>query len=157
MSQDTVLLSISTVEDYIRNLLLKQGYSESDADIVRDVLMYAELRENNQGIIKLIAGALKPNPSALDITTVFETPVSAKIDGGQKIGMCVLHKSVAMAIEKASISGIGIVGCSNYSSATGALGVWARQIARAGHIGIVMIQCAEMVAPYGKHKYSILT
>jgi L-2-hydroxycarboxylate dehydrogenase (NAD+) len=41
------------------------------------------------------------------------------------------------------------VACSNYSSATGALGFWSKRITDAGLIGIVMSQCNEMVAPFG--------
>jgi LDH2 family malate/lactate/ureidoglycolate dehydrogenase len=111
--------------------------------------MYAELRNNNQGLIKLITGALNANSEASEIKCVLDTPVSAKIDGGQNIGMVVVSNAVDIAIEKAKISGIAVVGCSNYASATGALGVWARKIAQEGLVGIVMSQTYEMVAPHG--------
>ena len=41
--------------------------------------MYAELRGNNQGLIKLISGALKPNHEATDITEVSNKKISAKV------------------------------------------------------------------------------
>jgi L-2-hydroxycarboxylate dehydrogenase (NAD+) len=110
--------------------------------------MYAELRGNNQGLIKLVAGTLAPRP-AEEIQIRHETPVSAKIDGGQRVGMVIVRKAVDIAISKAKISGMSVVGVTNYASATGALGIWAREIARAGLIGFVFSQCPEMVAPYG--------
>ena len=69
-----------------------------------------------------------------------ETVVSAKIDGGQRSGMVVVANATAVAIEKAKKSGVAVVAVSNYSSATGAIGIWARKIADAGLVGIVMSQ-----------------
>ena len=120
--------------------------------VIVDTLMFAELRNNNQGIVKLLAGALHPNPSSTDIKVMFESPVSCSLDGGQQIGMVVVKHAMDIAIAKAKVSGICIVGCNNYSSATGALGVWAREIARQDLIGIVMSQCPEMVAPHGSYE-----
>lgn len=125
------------------------GHSKIDAEIILDVLMYAELRRNNQGIIKLITGGLNYDSTCSEIRCLHETKVSAKIDGGQRIGMVVISHAVKTAIEKARVSGISVVGCSNYASATGALGYWTKQITDAGFIGIVMSQCNEMVAPHG--------
>ena len=68
------------------------------------------------------------------------------------IGMVVVHEAVELAINKARSNGISIVGCSNYASATGALGAWASQITSHGYIGIVMSQCNEMVAPHGSYE-----
>jgi L-2-hydroxycarboxylate dehydrogenase (NAD+) len=113
--------------------------------------MYAELRGNNQGLIKLVAGTLAPRPSG-EITIERETPVSAKINGGQRIGMAIMRQAVDLGIKKAKVSGISVVGLTNYASATGALGMWGRDIAREGLIGIVMSQCPEMVAPYGSYE-----
>ena len=81
-----------------------------------------------------------PNPSASEVKITHSTLSSAKIDGGQRIGMEVLSQAVMTSIEKAKISGIAIVGASNYSSATGAIGLWSRKIAESGLIGIVMSQ-----------------
>ena len=66
--------------------------------------------------------------------------MSAQIDGGQRIGMAVVNRAVETAITKARDHGIAVVGCSNYSSATGALGFWTKKITEAGFVGIVMSQ-----------------
>lgn len=142
---------IAEVRELTKLALQASGYTEEDAEIVTEILMYAELRGNNQGLIKLAAGTLAPRPST-EITITRETGVSAKIDGGQRIGMVIMRKAVDIAIQKAKTSGMSVVGVTNYSSATGALGVWGRDIARAGLIGIVFSQCPEMVAPYGSYE-----
>ena len=142
--------------DVLRNNLIRilkhQHHDNFSSEIIADTIIYAELRNNNQGIVKVIAGALKPNPLATVMTTVYETPISCQIDGGQQSGMVVVKHCMDIAINKAKVSGMCIVGCSNYSSATGALGVWAREISRAGLISIVMSQCPEMVAPCGSYE-----
>jgi LDH2 family malate/lactate/ureidoglycolate dehydrogenase len=121
-----VNVPIDDLKNHLSQILTDQGHSSHSANIITDTILYAELRNNNQGIVKVIAGALKPNSAAGEIRTVYETPVSCQIDGNQQIGMVVVKKCTDIAIQKAKISGVCIVGCSNYSSATGALGVWAR-------------------------------
>jgi L-2-hydroxycarboxylate dehydrogenase (NAD+) len=128
------------------------GHSKKDAEIITDVLIFAELRGNNQGLIKLVSGGLNKNFESKEINNLLESPVSCKIDGGQRIGMVVVAHATSIAIDKAKKSGIAVVGCSNYASATGALGYWARKITDAGLIGIVMSQCNEMVAPHGSYE-----
>ena len=109
-------VSILELEHNIEKLLLKQGHSQKNTDIITKTLMYAELRGNNQGIVKLITNGLLPDPHMKDVEILYETPVSSKLNGNQNIGMVVLSHSVDIAIEKAKTLGVGIVGCSNYSS-----------------------------------------
>ena len=142
-------IPLARLKEVTIKALKNLGHSSDDAHTVAEVVLYAELRSNNQGIIKITSGGLESSKLISDIRITVETPVSAKIDGGQKIGMVVVAKGVEVAIKKAKTSGISIVGCSNYSSATGALGFWCRKITESGLIGIVMSQCNEMVAPYG--------
>lgn len=145
-------IDISKLRNTTIHALENLGHSYDDAVVITDTLMYAELRANNQGLIKLVSGALSPSSGSTEIKTIFDTPVSSKIDGGQRSGMVVVATAVDIAIRKAKTSGIGLVGCSNYSSATGALGAWAKKIADEGLIAIVMTQCSEMVAPNGSYE-----
>lgn len=145
-------ISISDFRQLLTSVLIKAGHHESHAQIIADVLLYAELRDNNQGAIKLIAGALNPSNQEANTKLIFESPVSAKIDGRGLIGMVVVYDAVEIAVQKCKATGISIVGCSGYASATGALGYWARKISDAGFIGIVMSQCNEMVAPHGSYE-----
>jgi LDH2 family malate/lactate/ureidoglycolate dehydrogenase len=101
------------------------------------------------GLIKLVAGTLAPRPAG-EIQIINETPVSAKIDGGQRVGMVIMRQAVDIAIAKAKTSGMSVVGVTNYASATGALGIWGREIARAGLIGFVFSQVSiefELLVP----------
>ncbi len=154
----SIAYSIDSIRELTKLALQSLGYCEEDAIISTDVLMYAELRGNNQGkrkrtretfrdlhnillgLIKLVTRALIPNPNSTNVRIVRESKVSAQLDGGQRIGMVVVHRGVEIAIQKAKEHGIAVVGCSNYSSATGALGVWAKKITDAGLVGIVLSQ-----------------
>lgn len=166
-----VRYDINVVKSLMQRALLGLGFPQDDTDVTANTLLYAELRGNNQGwifylnkydyydfvnemigLIKLVTGALKPNPLATEITVVRESKVSAKLDGGQRMGMYIVNQATNMAIDKAKSHGIGVVGASNYSSATGALGTWARKITDAGLVAIVMSQCSEMVAPHGSYE-----
>jgi len=115
--------------------------------------MYAETRSNNQGVMKLLAGDLKPHPMQRDgpSKVVHSTLVSALLDGGQRNGMVCLQQAVDTAIKIADTtgSGVAVVGISQYSSASGALGYWSRRAAQRGYICLVMSVCPEMVAPHG--------
>lgn len=54
--------------------------------------------------------------------------------------MSVVNHAVKLAIQKTQEHGVAVIGCSNYSSATGALGIWAKKITEAGFVGIIMTQ-----------------
>ena len=114
------------------------------------MLLYAQLRGNNQGLIKLVSGALNIQHSCADkISVTRQSKVTAVINGEQHIGMAVVATMVDIAISKVKEHGVAVVTGNNYSSATGAMGYWAKKITDAGYIGIIMSQCPEMVAPYG--------
>lgn len=140
------------IRDYLVAALVNQGHESGDAIVIADTLMYAELRSNNQGVIKLVTGALGADPLASAIEVQHDTLVSCRMNGGMRSGMVCMSQAVDIAIAKAAVSGISIVGVSKYCSATGALGAWTYKMAQAGYIGIVMSQCSEMVAPHGSYE-----
>jgi len=157
--QDTIEVEIPRLKELVKRYLrhelnLADRYSDSvaDVDVCADVVLFAELRGNNQGLVKLVSHALRGDPKATSIIVEEETPVSAKINGGQRIGMSVVSKGIDVAISKAKQSKVAVVACSNYSSATGAIGYWARSLADNGFVGIVMSQCNELVAPHGSYE-----
>jgi hypothetical protein len=113
------------------------------------VLLYAQLRGNNQGIIKITTGGMNRAAAAAPIAIERETRLSALLNGNAQAGMLVLHRAMSMAVEKAKSAGFGIVGTNNTSTSTGALGFYAEQVAKQGLIGIVFAQSPEFVAPHG--------
>jgi LDH2 family malate/lactate/ureidoglycolate dehydrogenase len=129
----------------------KFGYTDQEAAVICDVLMYAQLRGNNQGVVKLIGSAkgLQKDDTQKPVTIVKDTPVSQLLDGGMQFGMLVMKQAVDTAIEKAQKVGIGIVGIKNTASSTGAIGYYAREIANKNLIGFIFAGSPPTVNPHG--------
>ena len=67
-------------------------------------MMYAQLRGNNQGIIKVTTKGIARDPAAAPIHVEHETQLSACLNGNKNAGMVVIHKAMDMAIDKAKTS-----------------------------------------------------
>ncbi|MBI5620694.1 Ldh family oxidoreductase [Candidatus Gottesmanbacteria bacterium] len=145
-------VAISDLKNLGLKALNKQGYTESEADTILGMLMYAQLRGNNQGMVKLIGKGIPKNAAAGTITVEKETKLSARINGGHNPGAIVIKKAMDMAVMKAKEHGIGMVGTNNTNTSTGALGYWAGQIARQGLIGFVFAGSPETVSYHGSYE-----
>ena len=145
-------ISVDDLRQISLRALLYYGYTEAEAATVLEVLMYAQLRGNNQGVVKLIGAGLPKDLQAGPITIRKETGVSALLDGAHNLGMVVMQRATEIAIEKARTNGIGIVGTNNTNSSTGAIGYYAKEIAEAGLVGIVAAGSFEIVAMYGSYE-----
>lgn len=145
-------INLTELKELAHKALLKYGYTEEEAQIIGEVLMYAQMRGNNQGIVKLIGKGIPKNPEATEITVLKERKASVLLDGGKNFGMVPMKKSVEMAIERAKEYGISIVGLTNTFSSTGAIGYFAREIAKQGLVGMIYAGSPESVAPYGSYE-----
>ena len=142
-------VKLTQLDKLVGKALIKYGYSVYEAKIIKRILLYAQLRGNNQGIVKLIGKGIPKNPQAKKTQVVKETKLSALLNGGQNMGMVVLSKAMDLAISKAKKHGFGIVGTNNTSSSTGAIGYYAREIAKQNLIGFVFAGSPETVSTYG--------
>ena len=86
------------------------------------VLLWAQLRGNNQSTIKIPAGAVARQPDAGPLGEPSGSGAVSLIDGNQGYGMVVLHRATEEAVSRAQQQGVGIVGTNNTSTSTGALG-----------------------------------
>ncbi len=145
-------ITVKELEKLTSQALKNSGYDAEEIRTIRDVLLYAQLRGNNQGVVKLIGQGMPKNPNAGEIKIVRETPVSARIDGSQNQAMVVMATAVTLAIKKAKKSGVGIVGTFNTSTSSGAVGYYANRIAQERLIGFVFGRSPERVAMYGSYE-----
>lgn len=145
-------ISVDQLKQTTLKALAAQGYNADESATILEVLMYAQLRGNNQGVVKLIGAGMPKNPNAGAIKVVHETKLSARLDGAQNHGMIVLNQAVDMAIEKASAHDFGIVGTRNTNTSTGAIGYYARRIAEHGLIGFVFSGSNLYVAMHGSYE-----
>lgn len=142
-------IKIAELTDLTLKALKKHNYTDEESVIISGMLLYAQLRGNNQGVVKLINKNFAKNPDAGEIIIEKETKLSARINGQQNAGAIVMNKAVTMAITKAKEHGFGIVGTNNTKTSTGALGYWATMIAKEGLIGFVFAGSPETVTYHG--------
>ena len=148
--EPTTLVPIETLQHLIFDALTTScSVPIEDAQIITDVLIFAELRGNNQGVVKVTTGAIKQSPDCSEVTVRLDGGAICQLNAGNRIGMVGMARASREAVGRCGLHGVAVVGLSGYASATGALGYWARQIARAGYVALVFSQCSEMVAPHG--------
>lgn len=145
-------VAIDDLRAATRRAIRAQGYSEVDSEIILEIIQYAQLRGNNQNVIKLLGAGMPANPQAGAITLAKESKLSALIDGAWNQGMVVMSRATEVAIAKARAHGFGIVGARRTNSPTGAIGYYAREIAEAGLIGFVCSGSPELMAMHGSYE-----
>lgn len=145
-------VGIEMLRDVARRAIARQGYEAADTEIILEIIMYAQLRGNNQNVIKLLGPGMPANPEAGQIGVAKETKLSALLDGGWNQGMVVMSRSCEIAIKKAKAHGFGIVGTRRTNSPTGAIGYYARWIADEGLLGFVFSGSPELMAVYGSYE-----
>ena len=143
---------IEALRQATRRAIAAQGFSAADTEIILEIIMYAQLRGNNQNVIKLLGAGMPADPNAGEIKVVKDTKLSALIDGGWNQGMVVVARATRLAIEKAQAHGFGIVGARRSNSPTGAIGYFARELADAGLIGFVCSGSMELMAMHGSYE-----
>lgn len=129
------------------------GYSADEARTIADHLLDCELRGLGfSGLARVVSiaerldGAPPAAPDAGGITR--ETGVSAQLDGGDRIGYLVGLEATELAIDKATGSGIGIVGASR-TWYTGMLSYYAERITARGLVAMIASNATPWVAPAG--------
>lgn len=143
-------VAISELKRLVNKALSNQGYLPDEVKIISEILMYAQLRGNNQGVVKLIGSGIPKRKGDKPPKIIKETPVSALFDGRKTHAMLVMDLMTNTAIEKARKSGVGITGNFNTSESTGALGYYVKKIADKGLIGIAYASAPfQTTAPYG--------
>ncbi len=146
-------ISIQELNKLSKKAILKYGYSEEETQIILDMLMYAQMRGNDQGIVKLIGEGMPKNEKAQTPTIEKETPATAIINANLSMEAIAMEQAVNMVIKKAKEMGIAIVGIHTGDGSSGAMGYWSRKIADAGLIGITMSSYPfPMVPPHGSYE-----
>lgn len=126
------------------------GHPPGDAATLLDALLYAQLRDNSQGVVKVATGAVARDPGASAAVAVeHEGPLSARLGGGLRSGALALSSACLLAAAKARARGVGVVATRGCASSSLALGHFAAALARRGLLCLVLAQSPEYVAPHG--------
>jgi LDH2 family malate/lactate/ureidoglycolate dehydrogenase len=145
-------IAIQELEDLTRKAIKSYGYVDTEIQVITDVLLYAQLRNNNQGVVKLIDKGIPKDPNAGAIVIEKESPISARINGNKNHAMLVVSKAVEIVKEKAKKCGFAIAGTFNTNTSSGAIGYYASRLAAVGLIGFAFGRSPQRVAVYGSYE-----
>jgi len=147
-----VKVLLSDLRQDVLRILSWYGYPGAEADAIADVLLYAQIRGSNQGVVKLTGKGMPRNLQAGEIEVVRETPVSTLVDGHGNAGIVVMNWATERCLAKAQSAGIGLVGTFNTCTSTGAIGYYATKLALGGYLGFAFSGSPPTVCPYGSYE-----
>ena len=156
---DTIRLGVDEARQLCEATLQRIGYPDDEAAIITEQLVDNALcgyRFASLPRILAIAEDEKTGKPRTAVRVIRESPISALVDGGNKVGYVAAYRGAEIAIAKAKISGIAIVGVHN-SYYSGRNAYYVEQIVRAGLVAIHTASAKPHVLPPGGRKAALGT
>ncbi len=146
-------LSIFEASRICATALEKAGYSASDAKMITEHLVDAELRGSPfAGLARALSIIERLRDSEIksskDIEVLSEGAAFVRIDGHDAVGYLVAERATQLAIEKAKASGVAVVGANNFWY-SGNLAYYAEMAAKEDLVCILASNTSPLVAPEG--------
>ena len=143
-------ISVAGARELAETYLEKCGMSPTDAAIITDILLEAELRgRKTHGFIRLTGIKSRyEQGERTDIRVDKEGEQCIRIDGGNQPGYLVAYRAMELAIERAKQNGAGIVGVYN-TSHCGMAGYYVDMARKADVIGLLFADCLPRITPEG--------
>jgi LDH2 family malate/lactate/ureidoglycolate dehydrogenase len=151
----TILVRPEALRDQARRILIAYGADPTEAALQADARLQGELRghpgqgQGMRGISRycemLRTGGIV---SPLDFEILVDTPALALVDGHKGFGQVIASRAMDLAIEKARVSGVGLVGVRHSNH----LGITALHVMRATErrmLGICLTNAGPEMAPWG--------
>jgi L-2-hydroxycarboxylate dehydrogenase (NAD+) len=139
MTQE-ILIPVSTLAQFMRDVFTKLGVPADDAAISAEVLITADLRGiESHGISRLkyyydrILAGVQQVETRFEV--IKETETTALVDGHHGMGHVIASRAMQLAIEKAKQFGLGAVSVRN-STHFGIAGFYSLMAAKEGLIGL---------------------
>lgn len=139
------------LKTFCKKVFQGYGFNEEESSQITDVLLAADLSGiESHGIQRLIryhkeiTGGLVKMDARPEV--VFETPLSAVIEGNDCMGQILGVKAMQMAIDKAKEHGFGMITVRN-SNHYGIAGYYAKMAAEQGMIGMSMTNTEAIMVP----------
>ncbi|RDD96932.1 Ldh family oxidoreductase [Paracoccus pantotrophus] len=145
-------IAIDEARVLVERVMEATGYGAPEAAAIADHLLDCELRGVAMGGLSRaisVADHFAQHRGRIDTLRIQrETPVSAALEGGNRVGYLLGAKATEIAIEKARASGIGMVTghCAIFS---GMLSYYVERITAAGFVAVATSSVGPMVAPEG--------
>ena len=143
--------SYETLQRFCMDSFRGFGFTEDEAHIITDVLLTSDMYGiESHGMQRMVRYHKGIESGMIQIDAkpevVFETPVSAVLDGHDGMGQLIGHKAMTMAIEKAKKTGVGIVSV-RHSNHYGIAGYYAKMACREGLIGFSCTNSEAIMVP----------
>jgi LDH2 family malate/lactate/ureidoglycolate dehydrogenase len=156
---DGVRLAVDDARALGEAALQRIGYPADEATIITDQLIDNALcgyRFASLPRILAIAEDEKTSKPRTPVRIVRETPVSALVDGGNKVGYVAAYRGAEIAAAKAKVSGIALVGVHN-SYYSGRNAYYVERIVRQGLVAIHTASARPHVLPPGGRRPALGT
>ncbi len=143
-------ISIDTARQLAKTFLMTNGMSATDATVIADILLEAELRgRKTHGFIRLpgIKNRYEQGKRS-EIQVDIEEGQCFRVDGGNQPGYLVAYRAMKLAIERANRSGASICGVYN-TSHCGMAGYYVDMARKAELIGLLFADCLPRITPEG--------
>lgn len=149
--KNSIKYSYEDLKKFCTDAFLKFGFNKEECDIIVDVLLTSDLYGiESHGMQRLVRYHKGIEKGLIKIDAkpeiVFETPVSAVIEGNDGMGQLLGHKAMSLAIEKAKKTGMAIVSVRN-SNHYGIAGYYAKMACNEGLIGMSMTNSEAIMVP----------
>jgi LDH2 family malate/lactate/ureidoglycolate dehydrogenase len=144
-------ISYKMLRDFCRRLFCSYGFSGEESRSITDVLLRADLYGiESHGVQRLVRYHGEIRSGVIDIhrrpEPVFETPVSAAVEGNKAMGQLAGIEAMKLAIKKAKASGIGMVSVRN-SNHYGIASYYTGMAVEADLIGVCMTNTEAICVP----------
>jgi L-2-hydroxycarboxylate dehydrogenase (NAD+) len=151
MAEKSVFVPVATLRNFIRDVHLKAGVSEADAETCTKVIIESDVRgieSHGIGRLKYYYQRIKNGQHQIGapFEVVKEAPATAVVDGHNGLGMVIGTRSMQMAIDKARVTGLGCVVVRN-SSHYGIAGYYPLMAVKQGMIGLSVTNARPSVSP----------
>ncbi|TVT61278.1 Ldh family oxidoreductase [Amycolatopsis rhizosphaerae] len=145
-------LTLSDARALVVVAMTGTGHTPDEAAIIADHLLDCELRGLSFGglarAVSIVERVRATREPPQPIRVVAETPVSATLDGGDRVGYLVGIRALELAVAKAGAHGIALVGARN-TWYTGMFSYYLEKAAAAGLAGMIAGSGPAVVAPHG--------
>ena len=143
--------SYKELEKFCIDCFNKFGFKAEESRIITDVLLLSDLYGiESHGMQRLVRYHKGIEKGLIKIDAkpevVYETPVSAVIEGNDGMGQLISHKAMSLAIEKAKKTGMAIVTVRN-SNHFGIAGYYAKMACDNGLLGMAMTNSEAIMVP----------
>jgi ureidoglycolate dehydrogenase (NAD+) len=148
-----VTVTADALKSFVRALFAAYDFPPPDAQVLADVLVWANLRGvDSHGVLRAVrylnlvaTGMMNPRP---DIQVVRDHGAIVLLDADRAAGPVAMMRVAGLVIAKAKANGIGAA-AARRTTHTGPVGYYARIAARQGCIGIVTNDSQPMMTYHG--------